>query len=314
MSAIDVSHPIDHVEAPRGAADVLDYYHDAGPDYAAWSTKFNMHFGLWERPADLLFRERMLDQMSGAVLERLELGDERAMVVDLGCGLGATMRWAAPRYPNAWFVGATIVDWQVEQAREMNHAACGGDRIEVHRVDYTSTGLPHASADGVYALESACHAHGKGKRGVVREAARILRPGSKFVIADGFRTDGGKELSGLRGVAYRALCRHWAIEELADLDTFVAELADAGFVDVVVEDISWRVAPSVAHVPFVTLKFLWDAWRNGERIDGWRRSNVLASLLTMLLGLCRSNFSYCIVTATKADVGGRLRLMEGRRG
>ncbi len=311
MEAFDLASP---PSPARAASDVLDYYEDAGPDYAAWSTNFNMHFGLARSPFDLFRRERMLEQMSGAVLQRLDVSNaERTMVVDLGCGVGATMRWAAPRYPDTWFVGVTIVDWQVERARTVNQDHADHHRLEVHRVDYSRTGLPNGCANGCYALESACHGTGPGKVGLVREAARLLRPGAKLVVADGFRTDDGTELRGLRGVAYRALCRHWAIEELAHLETFVAELRRAGFDAVVVEDVSWRVAPSVAHVPLVTAQFLWRAFWRRERIDGWRRSNVLASLLTMLLGLCRANFSYCIVSATKAH-GGVERGRPTRRG
>ena len=105
MAAIEKTNDALEVPHVRGTTDLLDYYSDAGPDYAAWSTNFNMHFGLWSSPLDVFRRERMLDQMSAAVLARLELGEERTMVVDLGCGLGATMRWAAHHYQDTWFVG-----------------------------------------------------------------------------------------------------------------------------------------------------------------------------------------------------------------
>ena len=48
------------------------YYREAGPDYAAWSREFNMHFGYYRAGANPLRREAMLEQMNAEVLARLE--------------------------------------------------------------------------------------------------------------------------------------------------------------------------------------------------------------------------------------------------
>jgi len=37
------------------------YYREAGPDYAAWSREFNMHFGYYRAGANPLRRETMLE-------------------------------------------------------------------------------------------------------------------------------------------------------------------------------------------------------------------------------------------------------------
>ena len=49
---------------------------------------------------------------------------------------------------------------------------------------------PSASYDGVYALESSCHAHGADKGALLAEAYRLLRPGGRLVVADGFLSTG----------------------------------------------------------------------------------------------------------------------------
>jgi hypothetical protein len=69
------------------------YYSEAGPDYAAWSSEFNMHFGFYRAGANPLHREAMLEQMNQEVLARLDV-DRTAepRLLDLGCGLGATLR------------------------------------------------------------------------------------------------------------------------------------------------------------------------------------------------------------------------------
>ena len=76
------------------------YYSEAGPDYAAWSHEFNMHFGYYHPGLNPLHREAMLEQMNAEVLARLQLGaNEEPRLLDLGCGLGATLRSIARRLP-----------------------------------------------------------------------------------------------------------------------------------------------------------------------------------------------------------------------
>src|SRR5246500_4489553 len=100
------------------------YYSEAGPDYAAWSREFNMHFGYYRAGANPLDREAMLEQMNAEVLSRLKLdGITEPQLLDLGCGLGATLRSFARRLPNAMLSGVTRVPWQVEHARSLNEAA-----------------------------------------------------------------------------------------------------------------------------------------------------------------------------------------------
>jgi len=232
------------------------YYREAGPDYASWSHEFNMHFGYYRAGANPLRREPMLEQMNAEVLARLHLDDiEEPSLVDLGCGLGATLRSFARRLPNAHLLGLTCVPWQVERARALNDAAGCCGLVRVIQGDYEDTILPGSSYDGVYALESSCHAHGADKGALLEEAHRLLRPGGRFVVADGF-LGGARFASVLQQRIYRKLCECWVIEELGQLHLFTARLEQLGFTDITVEHLQMRVAPSVAHIPWVVLKFL----------------------------------------------------------
>jgi SAM-dependent methyltransferase len=133
------------------------YYSEAGPDYAAWSREFNMHFGYYRAGSNPLHREAMLEQMNAEVLARLQLGaSEEPRLLDLGCGLGATLRSIARRLPRALLLGLTRVPWQVERARALNETAGCSERVRVMEGDYEDTTLQSASYDGVYALESSC--------------------------------------------------------------------------------------------------------------------------------------------------------------
>ena len=55
-----------------------------------------MHFGYYRPGLNPFRRELMLDEMNRQVLARLALDrDGQGLVLDLGCGVGATVRTAA---------------------------------------------------------------------------------------------------------------------------------------------------------------------------------------------------------------------------
>jgi cyclopropane fatty-acyl-phospholipid synthase-like methyltransferase len=275
------------------------YYSEAGPDYAAWSPEFNMHFGFYRAGANPLHREAMLEQMNREVLARLyvdRIAEPR--LLDLGCGLGATLRSFARHLPHAQLHGLTRVPWQVEQANALNEAAVNGQRVHILQGNYEATTLPRASYDGVYALESGCHAHGADKAQLLAEAHRLLHPGGRLVVADGFLTN--RFAASLQQRIYRKLCECWVVEEFAHLDRFTATLQRLGFTNITVENLQLRVAPSVAHVPWVTLKFLLTDVVFGKReMTRARWNNVLAPVLLPLVSVPLGPMAYCMITATK---------------
>jgi cyclopropane fatty-acyl-phospholipid synthase-like methyltransferase len=276
------------------------YYSEAGPDYAAWSREFNMHFGYYRAGVNPFQREAMLEQMNAEVLARLQLeGIAEPQVLDLGCGLGATLRSFARRLPQASLLGVTRVPWQVENARALNHAAGYSKRVQVVEADYEDTALPTAAYDGVYALESSCHAHGADKGALLAEAYRLLRPGGHLVVSDGFLAI-DRFVNALQRRIYRKLCECWVIEELAQLDRFRARLEELGFTDIRIEPLQMRVAPSVAHIPWVTLKFLLNDVAFGVgKMTRARWNNVLAPVLLPLVSAPLGPMIYCMITATK---------------
>jgi len=301
------AHTIDEAEPTKAAKTILapeigleQYYREAGPDYAAWSPEFNMHFGYYRAGANPLRREAMLEQMNAEVLARLGLDNiSEPRLLDLGCGLGATLRSFSRRLPHASLLGLTRVPWQVDRARALNEAAGCADRVRVIEGDYEDTILPRAAYDGVYALESSCHARGADKGALLAEAHRLLRRGGRLVVADGFLTGGGFSTA-LQERIYRKLCDCWVIEELARLDAFTERLKRLGFKEVTVERLQMRVAPSVMHIPWVTLKFLLTDVVCGERkMTRARWNNVIAPVLLPLVSAPIGPMNYCMITATK---------------
>jgi MPBQ/MSBQ methyltransferase len=280
------------------------YYEEAGPDYAAWSPRFNMHFGFFRWGMNPFNREAMLEQMNREILRRLHLDREPSAhvpprVLDMGCGLAATLRSFARRLPMADLHGITLVPWQLEQGRLLNKSCPEAGRITLSLGDYEHTAFPSASFDAVYAIESSCYAQGANKSAFLRESHRLLRPGGRIVVADGFLGPG--KLRGPQKRILRRLCDCWVIDTLGEVDRFTRELERTGFRDIVVEQMQARVTPSVLHVPWVTLKFLLiNVVFGRRRMTRARWNNILAPILLPFVGFPVGPMAYYIISATRA--------------
>jgi cyclopropane fatty-acyl-phospholipid synthase-like methyltransferase len=259
-----------------------------------------MHFGYHRPGLNPFRRESMLDEMNRQVLSRLAL-DPAAddLVLDLGCGVGATVRRAATLFPSKRVLGITVVPWQVETGNAWNRRLGLFPRARLELADYTCTGFPSSSADGAVAIESACHAEGPDKAMFVREAARILKRGARLVVADAFLKNPALPLGPISTRLNNLLTRSFVLPQLPQVESFAAALTAHGFEDVTVEDISWRVAPSVMYAPYVVSSFVLKRVLRRQKLSEHTRNNLRGSLMCSLLGANRRKFGYYLVSASK---------------
>ena len=300
MNAIPISVVGPRNPTPERDVDAIRaLFVEVQEDFARWSPGYNMHFGYWAPGMNPFDREAMLERMNVAAIATLQLPPATpAKVADLGCGAGATARTLARLFPRAEVTGVTLVHEQIELGVKLNRRAGLARRVGFVLSDFSATWLGSASQDAVVAIESLCYAEGPGKDAAIREAARLLRNGARIAIVDGFLVD--RPPAGFLGWIYRRWCDCWAIGELGRLEDVKAALWDAGFGDIQVRDLFWNVAPCAAHVPFVaTLHTLRALWQSRGKLTPWRRRHIVASWLSIPLGLARGTFRYCLVTARK---------------
>lgn len=279
---------------------VIEFYEETASDYETWSRDFNMHLGFYRRVSDVFDRRKMFEQMSLEIAGRLDLhSSDTQFLIDLGCGFGAITRTIARIFSNTVVKGVTLVPSHVEAAKKLNVKAKLQDRIEILEGDYTKLPFRDGAADGVWAVESACYATGADKADLVSEMARVLKKGGRFAVADCFIKRPEKGFNFLLRRSYPAVCKYWILPEMPVLDSFVAALERQGFRDVAVEDISWRVAPSLAHAPFAVASFILKKLLAGEAIKKHSLNNLKASLLALTIGANRSKFSYCLISGKR---------------
>jgi ubiquinone/menaquinone biosynthesis C-methylase UbiE len=154
---------------------------------------------------------------------------EGETVLDLGSGAGADVLIAGRRVgPTGKAIGLDMTDEMLELARR-NAEDAGLGNVEFHKGYIEEIPLPDASVDVVI---SNCVLNLSGdKAKVLREAARILRPGGRFAISDVVADEDMDE-------ATRADMRQWTgcIAGALTRGEFEEELAGAGLEDVEVRE------------------------------------------------------------------------------
>jgi len=302
------SHPSD--SPPITEQQIGDYYDRCTPAYLSfWSPeKGNIHFGYWERGMRLFAnsaREAMGERMNSEVTKRLNLSEtEATRVLDLGCGIGATAMHVAKTHPKSIVTGLTISSEQVRIGNEKLELADLNNRVSLILGSYTRIPSNIHTVDAAYALESSCYAI--DKVALINEAHRVLRPGGRFVVADGFLKHSEK-LPTLVDECYRAWCNGWAVPGLADVNKIKIELEKAGFGDVKVENISWNVMPSMAHGIWLffyrttlnAIRFNLRSFKELFKKGGDSRKNATAGMMTAVLGTSHKHFGYYLISATK---------------
>ncbi|WP_046756914.1 SAM-dependent methyltransferase [Kordia jejudonensis] len=280
--------------SPSNKEQVIDFYNEATEDYRFWSHDLNMHFGYFVPfKTNLLKRDSMLNEMNKEVFQRLNITDKKKHIVDVGCGMGASIRYGISNHPNLAVTGLTISPFQVEKGNELLNTHRG----TILNRDYRNTFLKPNSFDGAMAIESLCHTG--CSKDALEETYRILKPNSTFVIADAFTKKDFKEMNPLAKYTYKGLCESWSLENLGNVHRVKEDLERIGFKDVKVQNIWYRVAPSVLHVPFTISAFILKKLFKKEPLKPESIKNLKGSFFALLSSLSLTNFGYYIITAKK---------------
>lgn len=216
--------------------EVRDYYDECRLDYSlVWRTLSHrgMHYGYHDSEHRGL--ESAIRNLDRVMADAAGIGgDDR--VLDAGCGAGGSALWVAENR-GADVVGINVSDWQVEEAREGAREKDVDARFML--MDYTDTSFRDGCFDVVWACESVCHTPDKTE--FVREAERLLRPGGRLVVSDGWI--GGDLTERQRGCVDKVV-RGMASRNLDTPGEFRRRLEEHGFQDIDYEDQTPNVMPS----------------------------------------------------------------------
>ncbi|OFW00625.1 MAG: hypothetical protein A3I61_12685 [Acidobacteria bacterium RIFCSPLOWO2_02_FULL_68_18] len=145
-------------------------------------------------------------------------------LVDLGCGVGATLCYLAERLPASLGTGVTLSPLQARLAAERIRAAGLADRVACIEADYTSLPAGIPAADLAYAIES--FVHGPSAERFFAECRVLVRPGGLLIVADDFR----RPVAGAEAArAVDRFRRGWHVNTLLEGTELGAVAERAGF-------------------------------------------------------------------------------------
>jgi len=163
-------------------ASLVDSYYDLATEFYEWGWGTSFHFA--DRREGESFRQSIL-RHEYYLAGRLGVSKD-SLVLDCGCGIGGPARNIA-RFTGAQIKAVTINQFQVNRGNTLSLREGIRDQVELIQADFMKLPFPDAHFDGVYAIESTCHAPDRMK--VYQEILRVLKPGASFVCYEWCLTD-----------------------------------------------------------------------------------------------------------------------------
>jgi cyclopropane fatty-acyl-phospholipid synthase-like methyltransferase len=152
----------------------------------------------------------------------------RPTIVDLGCGLGASLLYLAGRIDMRG-EGLTISPLQAVRATRIIAEAGAGERVRCREGNYLSVPDDLAGrADLTFSIEAFLHS--PDADGYFREAARTLRPGGKLVICDDFLTSAAPAASPRGARRLEEFRTGWRVGSLLTVEQVRTQAAVHGLV------------------------------------------------------------------------------------
>ena len=218
---------------------VVEYYDRTLPFYRLFwhrdPVSHAIHYGFWDLDTKSLQEALLNENRFLAKLARIGSGTR---VLDAGCGVGGSSIWLVKNV-GAHVVGISVSKRQIDRARQLAREAGVADKTEFYVKDFLNTGFPESSFNVTWAIESACHA--VDKRMFLQEMYRVLRPGGRLVVADGFLR---RPVEAAEGKVYRLFLDGFALPNLALVGEFRSWIDQVGFRNVQYFDKTENVRPS----------------------------------------------------------------------
>jgi SAM-dependent methyltransferase len=144
-------------------------------------------------------------------------------LVDLGCGVGASLCYLAGRLPIR-ATGITVSPVQARLAAGRAREAGVSDRVVCLEADFCNLPAAVEPADLAYAIESFAHVTAPAR--FFAECHRLVRPGGVLAICDDVRRAAGSRAA--RRTVGR-FCRGWHLNSLLRRDELISLARAAGF-------------------------------------------------------------------------------------
>lgn len=277
--------------------EIVDYYESCEIDYKLlWNlnTSLAMHAGYWDDTTktlhDALVRENHV------LAEAANIGP-KDRVLDAGCGVGGSSIFLAKHY-GCHVTGISLSEKQVEQARAHAFKHVSHNLPLFHQMDFAYTTFADASFDVIWGIESICHTY--DKLAFIKEAYRLLKPGGRIVVADGFVFS--RHYTTEEAKLMEQWLQGWGVKSLAATQEFNQHLEEGGFTQISFKDITPHVLPSSKRMYYYSIP-AFALSKIGELV-GLRtktQTNNIRSAFYQYQAITKGLWQYGIFRAEKGD-------------
>lgn len=232
-------------------ATLVDSYYDLATEFYEWGWGTSFHFA--DRRAGETFRQSIL-RHEYYLAGRLGI-HHGAKVLDCGCGIGGPARNIA-RFTGAEIKAVTINKFQVDRGNKLSTREGLRGQVELIQADFMKLPFSEASFDGVYAIESTCHAPDRAK--VYGEILRVLKPGAVFACYEWCLTDGFDPASPEHQRIKRDIEIGDGLPDIVHTSVCTKALRDAGFEVLEARDVTINGALAGGEPWYVPLTPSWN--------------------------------------------------------
>ncbi len=274
---------------------IIEYYKDTENAYKdSWDldNSLAIHYGYWDSTVKT-FPQSLL-RMNEVMMEAATI-KETDTVLDAGCGVGGSSIFLASA-TGCKVTGITLSERQVEQATKNAKQKKAEDKVDFKVMDYCATSFPDESFDIVWGCESICYADSKER--FINEAFRLLKPGGRLVVADGFVS----KFENNDDPIIRQWLDGWQVNYLESPVRFELFMQQAGFGNIIYKNISKEASHSSRRLNrfyyLASLYLLWKKINFSKPATEMQKKNIKACRC-QYKGMKKGLWEYGLIVGTK---------------